>query len=72
MFVAYTLGGVLGPVAYGISFDRTGGYSLIMQIAAGACALCAASVLLLGPYRFVAPISLNAETAPVISERSPA
>ena len=52
MYVAYTLGGVAGPIAYGIGFDRTAGYEVVMQIAAAACAFCALAVLALGPYRY--------------------
>jgi OFA family oxalate/formate antiporter-like MFS transporter len=52
IYVAYTLGGVFGPVAYGFVYDRTGDYLLILRIAAAACAFCAVTVLLLGSYRF--------------------
>ena len=54
VFVAYTLGGMLGPIAYGLAFDRLGGYTVIMQIAAAACIFSALALTLFGPYRYLA------------------
>lgn len=54
VFVAYTLGGMLGPIAYGLAFDKLGGYTVIMQIASAACIFSALALTLFGPYRFLA------------------
>ena len=45
---------MLGPIAYGLAFDRLGGYTVIMQIAAAACVFSALVLTLFGPYRYLA------------------
>lgn len=50
----YLLGGVLGPVLFGVSFDRTGAYSPVLFVAAAGCVLGAVLMLFLGPYRHAA------------------
>jgi MFS transporter, OFA family, oxalate/formate antiporter len=54
---AYALGGVLGPIAFGYTFDHLRTYSAIMVPCAVLCVLCAVAVLAMGTYRF------NAESA---------
>lgn len=46
------VGALLGPIAYGASFDQTGGYALILNTAAIAVIASGASLLLLGRYRY--------------------
>jgi MFS transporter, OFA family, oxalate/formate antiporter len=51
-YSAYALGGVLGPIAYGYTFDTLNTYSPIMVICAIACLVSAAAIGLMGPYRY--------------------
>ena len=56
---AYALGGVIGPVSFGLAFDRLGGYGQAMSVAIAALLLNAVLVLMLGRYRFgAAPVPL--------------
>lgn len=52
LFSAYMLGAFAGPMAYGVAFDRLGGYSAPLIAGAIACALGACLVLAVGPYRY--------------------
>jgi MFS transporter, OFA family, oxalate/formate antiporter len=52
LFFGYAFGGVLGPVAMGLWFDKVGDYRLALNIAATVCGACGLAVLLLGRYRF--------------------
>lgn len=54
LFFAYATGGVLGPVAMGLIFDKTGDYRSVLHVFALICALSSLAVLLLGRYRFSA------------------
>jgi MFS family permease len=54
MFFAYATGGVLGPVAMGLYFDRMGDYRAVLRIAATACIVCGAALVLLGRQRYTA------------------
>jgi MFS transporter, OFA family, oxalate/formate antiporter len=51
-YAAYALGGVLGPIAYGYTFDHFATYSAIMLACAAACGASALAILWMGPYRF--------------------
>lgn len=51
-FSAYMLGAFAGPIAYGLAFDRFGGYTEILFVAAAACFTAAALVFTIGPYRY--------------------
>jgi nitrate/nitrite transporter NarK len=50
-FAAMTLGGALGPLLMGVSFDATGSYSLALVSFAVASFTAAGLMLGLGPYR---------------------
>jgi predicted MFS family arabinose efflux permease len=52
LFGVYALGGVVGPVVFGIAFDRTGGYRGILTAAAIGCVLAAIGALGFGPDRY--------------------
>ena len=45
---------MLGPIAYGLAFDKLGGYTVIMQSASAACIFSALDLTLFGPYRYQA------------------
>ncbi|HUE82486.1 MAG TPA: MFS transporter [Pyrinomonadaceae bacterium] len=51
ILAAYTLGGVVGPLLMGISFDSTGSYRLILMIFIVAILVSVGLLLRLGPYR---------------------
>lgn len=50
-FAAVTLGGAIGPLVMGVSFDATGSYSLALLLFAGASFTAAGLMLGLGPYQ---------------------
>jgi len=54
LFLIFALGGVAGPIVFGIAFDRLGGYLQAYEVAAFACAVSAIAVLALGPYAYAA------------------
>ncbi len=51
ILAAYTLGGVVGPLLMGISFDSTGSYQLVLVIFMIAIVVSAGLLMRLGPYR---------------------
>jgi MFS family permease len=51
ILAAYTLGGVVGPLLMGISFDGTGSYQLILVVFMIAIVVSAGLLMRLGPYR---------------------
>ncbi|MES2257405.1 MAG: MFS transporter [Pseudomonadota bacterium] len=51
-FSAYMLGAFAGPIAYGIGFDRLGGYTFPLVAASIACLAATCLVLAIGPYRY--------------------
>jgi MFS family permease len=51
VLAAYTLGGVVGPLLMGISFDSTGSYRLSLGVFLAAILASAGLMLCLGPYR---------------------
>lgn len=51
ILAAYTLGGVVGPLLMGISFDSTGSYRLVLMIFIVAILVSVGLLLRLGPYR---------------------
>lgn len=51
ILAAYTLGGVVGPLLMGISFDSTGSYRLSLIVFMGAMLVSAALMMRLGSYR---------------------
>lgn len=63
LFCVFAVGGVTGPVLFGLSFDRLGSYTPMLGIGAITCLSCAAGILMLGPYRYGAagrnPVSLE-------------
>jgi predicted MFS family arabinose efflux permease len=52
LFGVYALGGVAGPVGFGLAFDAQGSYGAIYASSALVCGCCAFATLLLGSYRF--------------------
>jgi len=50
-FAAFTLGGVIGPLLMGVSFDSTGSYSLVLGGFVVATLMAAGLMARLGPYR---------------------
>jgi MFS transporter, OFA family, oxalate/formate antiporter len=48
------LGGIVGPLAFGWTFDREGSYSIILILAATLCAISSVCFLFLGSYRYSA------------------
>lgn len=52
VFFIFGVGGVVGPVIFGICFDRLGGYSVAMWGAAIALCCSALAILKMGPYRY--------------------
>lgn len=52
MFSTYALGGVCGPIVYGVTFDRLQSYAPVALAAAAACFLSAVAILRMGPYRY--------------------
>lgn len=51
-FSAYSLGGVVGPIVFGATFDRTGSYVAALLGAALACVFGVAAALTLGQYKY--------------------
>jgi len=62
LYSAYALGGVLGPIAYGYTYDTLHTYSPAMLACAAACAVSGVLVLLMGAYRFGADTNTNTPT----------
>src|SRR5262249_45839929 len=56
-FAAITLGGAVGPLVMGVSFDATGSYSLALLSLAGASFTAAGLMLGLGQYRVWEPVA---------------
>jgi MFS transporter, OFA family, oxalate/formate antiporter len=52
MVGAMGLGGIIGPLAFGWTFDTQGAYALILQLTAALCATSAFLFLFMGPYRY--------------------
>lgn len=52
LFGVYAVGGVVGPVLFGVSFDRLGSYQPAYSTAAVVCALAAVATMFMGPYPF--------------------
>lgn len=52
LFGVYALGGVTGPIAFGLSYDRMGSYIPAFAAASVACVIGALGSLFLGKYRF--------------------
>lgn len=52
LFGVYAFGGMVGPVLFGVSFDRLGSYQPAYATAAVLCAIGALATMFLGPYRF--------------------
>jgi len=50
VFVFFSVAAGIAPAAFGFVYDLSGGYSLALNVAAGACLLGALSVLTLGRY----------------------
>jgi MFS family permease len=57
LFFAYAAGGVVGPVALGVIFDKTGDYRSVLYVFSTICALSSIALLLLGRYRYSAETS---------------
>ena len=51
LYVCFALGAGVGPAVFGWSFDRTGGYSAVLQVSFGVLVAGALSFLALGRYR---------------------
>jgi MFS transporter, OFA family, oxalate/formate antiporter len=54
LFCVFALGGIAGPVLFGVSFDRLGSYTPAILVAAGICFFAALCTFFLGKYRFEA------------------
>lgn len=52
VFSIYVLGGILGPVAVGLGFDKAGSYTVSLLSMSIACIGSALLILFLGPYRY--------------------
>ena len=52
LFFFFALGGVVGPIAFGWTFDRFHTYAIAYACAAAACAVCAGLVWALGEYTY--------------------
>jgi MFS transporter, OFA family, oxalate/formate antiporter len=52
VFFCFGVGGVVGPVVFGMCFDRLGSYSIAMWGASLALICSALAILLMGPYRY--------------------
>jgi len=52
LFGVYALGGLLGPIAFGIVFDRQGSYQNALNAASAACVLAALACAMLGRGRY--------------------
>jgi len=52
LFGCFSIGGVVGPIAYGMMFDHSGSYVLACSLAAGTCLFCSGAVLTIGRYRY--------------------
>jgi MFS family permease len=61
-FAAFTLGGVVGPLLMGISFDSTGSYRLVLGTFVVASLVAAGLMTRLGPYQAWTPAALPAES----------
>lgn len=57
LFCAYSLGGVTGPILFGVAFDRFGGYTPALFVATAMCLIASIAVLALGPYRYTVTTS---------------
>ena len=55
IIMAYTLGGVVGPLLMGVGFDLTGSYRVVLSLFVVATLAAAGLMLGLGPYRTWAP-----------------
>lgn len=64
LFCVFAVGGVTGPILFGLCFDRLGSYTPMLVIGAATCLCCAAGMLMLGSYRYGAT-----GQSPVPSER---
>jgi MFS transporter, OFA family, oxalate/formate antiporter len=51
-FSCYAIGGVVGAIAYGAMFDRSGSYHQILMLAIALCLISGLMTLLLGEYRY--------------------
>jgi hypothetical protein len=60
LFAIFMLGSGLGPFIIGVSFDRRGSYSLILECFGFALVLASILVLRLGPYAY--PVSHRGDT----------
>lgn len=52
LYVFFAVGSGFGPLVFGWSFDRTGSYHTILNIAFALLLLCGGALLLLGRYRY--------------------
>src|SRR5690606_29274285 len=54
LFGVYSLGGVTGPILFGVAFDKLGSYQPALIVAFVLCVLASIAVMLFGPYRYSA------------------
>jgi len=52
LYVFFSVGAGVGPLLFGWSFDRTGSYKIILDVAFVALIVCGAALLALGRYRY--------------------
>jgi MFS family permease len=80
LYVFFSVGAGVGPLLFGWSFETTGSYRLILDVAFVVLLVCGLSLLLLGRYRYggqtVADEAIRAAEAPLImpkvaAEQSP-
>ena len=62
-FSAFALGSMLGPIVYGLTFDRIQSYTPVAFAAGVACFVCALAMLFMGPYRYSISQSSQAQEA---------
>lgn len=70
LFFVFALGGLTGPMLFGITFDRLGGYSMALTPAAVVCMLSAVAMLFLGPYVYAAGDGPSSEQARVTETKA--
>jgi MFS transporter, OFA family, oxalate/formate antiporter len=51
-FAFFAVGGVLGPILFGLGYDHFGNYTVMYGAASAVCAVCAIVVTTLGRYRY--------------------
>jgi predicted MFS family arabinose efflux permease len=72
LYVFFSIGAGLGPLLFGWSFDATGSYRTILNVAFAVLMISGASLLTLGRYRFARGETADQSVAPARTAESPA